>query len=122
MVCHDILITKLYSLGIRGRLLDWITDFLHERKMKVIVSHRASEVRNVRSGVPQGSVLGPLLFLFYVNFLTNDIVSSTKIFADDLKLYIKINTANNLDHISNLHTCQTDFNTLAAVSRSWASQ
>ena len=87
--------------------------------MKVIVSHRASEVRNVCSGVPQGSVLDPLLFIFYVNFLTNDIVSSTKIFADDLKLYNKINTANNLDHISDLHTCQTDINTLAAVSRSW---
>ena len=118
VVCHDILITMLYSLGIRGRLLDWITDFLHERKIKVIVNHRTSEVRNVCSGVPQGFVLGPLLFLFYVNFLTNDIVSSTKIFADDLKLYIKINTANNLDHISDLHTCQTDINTLAAVSRS----
>lgn len=87
--------------------------------MKVVVNHCTCEVKDIHSVVPQGSDLGPLLFLFYVKFLTNDIVSSTKILANDLKFHIKINTANNVDNISDLCLYQTNINTLIAVSKSW---
>ncbi len=119
VVQHDILITKLHCLGIRGNLLDWIRDFLSGRTMRVIVNHQTSSSRHVLSGVPQGSVLGPLLFLFYVNFLNSNIVSPTKLFADDLKLYTKLKSDDHTGLVNCLNVCQNDINTLSAVSKSW---
>lgn len=119
VVCHDILISKLMSIGITGTLLNWIKDFLYNRKMSVAVSHHHSCTRHVDSGVPQGSVLGPLLFLIYVNFLTHNIHSSTKIFADDLKLYVNIRYDSELNICNDLNACQSDINTLVHVAKSW---
>ena len=119
VVCHDLLIVKLSSLGIRGNLLNWIVDFLHDRKMSVSVNHQHSSTRPVASGVPQGSVLGPLLFLLYVNFLTHDITSPTKIFADDLKLYVNIRLDSDLTVTNDIASCQSDIDKLAYVSNSW---
>ena len=119
VVCHDILITKLYSLGIRGRVLDWINSFLHNRMMKVVVDRQYSDPHEVKSGVPQGSVLGPLLFLIYINFLTHNINSLTKIYADDLKLYISISLDTPQNILDSVTACQLDINTLADVAKSW---
>ena len=85
-MCHDILLTKLYNLGIKGDTLDWTDNCLRNRNMRVVVNHQYSDPYDVKSGVPQGSVLGPLLFLVYVNYLTHNINSPTKIYADDLEL------------------------------------
>lgn len=87
---HEILIEKLRNIGIEGVLLNWVRDFLVGREMCVAVSRCRSSTIQVLSGVPQGSVLGPLLFLIYVNNVPSEISSRCKIFADDLKLYLNI--------------------------------
>lgn len=118
-VCHDILLDKLRKLGITGKLLGWIREFLKSRVMNVVVDRQLSRPCDVVSGVPQGSVLGPLLFLLYINFLTHNISSRTKIFADDLKLYISVET-NSLHAVQfNMASCQRDIDSLHKVASSW---
>ena len=85
-VSHEILLMKLFQLGIRGTLLNWIRSFLNERKFYVTVQGSNSTLRNVSSGVPQGSLLGPVLFLVFINHLCHDLESAAFLFADDVKL------------------------------------
>ena len=73
--------------GISGKLLNLIKDFLKNRKQKVVLNSQFSSWADVDTGVPQGSILGLLLFLIYINDLTNDLSSSTKLFADDTSLF-----------------------------------
>ena len=87
VVIHDILIAKLHCLGIQGNFLRSIKSFLINRTMRVGVQGQASKPRPVLSGVPQGSVLGPLLFLVYINSIASGLSCNYKIFADDLKVY-----------------------------------
>ena len=85
-VPHYRLLSKLEMYGIRGKTLDVIRNFLSNRTMRVVTGNESSRYINVTSGVPQGSVLGPLLFLLYINDLPNGLNSIVKLFADDLKL------------------------------------
>jgi hypothetical protein len=88
-VVHNKLIGKLTSYGIRGNLLAWISDFLADRYQFVTVLGFRSSTVPVISGVPQGSVLGPVLFIMYINDVCDIITGSThcKLYADDIKLY-----------------------------------
>ena len=86
------LLERLRSHGISGKLLDWIESFLTGRTMRVGVRGTYSGWLDVISGVPQGSVLGPLLFLLFVNELPSWIVTNMKMFADDTKLWNKVNS------------------------------
>ena len=83
---------ELKAYGIGGNLLAWITDFLQQRTMKVMVRGHFSSWAEVTSGVPQGSVLGPLLFILYVNDIPEIISSPVSLFADDTKLWRTIVT------------------------------
>ena len=95
-VDHEGLILKLKHLGICNPLLEWIRSFLIGRSQKVIVDGMASNPKPVLSGVPQGTVLGPLFFLVYINDISEGLTEGTKIslFADDSLLYRKINSTN----------------------------
>ena len=86
-VPHQRLLRELYRQGIRGSVLGWITDFLHQRKQRVRVNDEFSEYSTVLSGVPQGSVLGPPLFLLYVSKISSILKNFTSLFADDTKLH-----------------------------------
>ena len=89
-VWHEGLIFKLKSNGIRGKLLNLITNFLTNRQQRVLLNGCASEWKYLLSGVPQGSVLGPLLFLVYINDLTDNISSNMRLFADDSSLFARV--------------------------------
>ena len=84
-VPHARLINKLYAYGIRGNILQWIQSFLTDRKQKVIVQGEESQWADVASGIPKGSVLGPVLFLIYINDLPDVVKKFVTIFADDTK-------------------------------------
>lgn len=86
-VNHNLLITKLQEVGIVGRLLCWIRDWLSCRRQRVVLNGETSQWAPVTSGVPQGSVLGPVLFIIYINDIGQDVSSSISIFADDTKLF-----------------------------------
>nr|VZI35961.1 unnamed protein product [Spirometra erinaceieuropaei] len=86
-VPHQRLLHKLSDIGIRGDLLNWIRAFLVGRKQRVCIGDDMSEWVNVTSGVPQGSVLGPLLFILYVNDSLQELECGKIMFADDVKLW-----------------------------------
>jgi hypothetical protein len=89
-VPHSKLLDKLSSFGIKGTLHQWLTAFLTRRRMKVVVEGQQSQEVTVDSGVPQGTVLGPLLFLCHINDLPDQVKSQVRLFADDCLLYREI--------------------------------
>ena len=89
-VWHIGLLFKLKAYGIDGELLSLLENYLENRKRRVVLNGQNSEWREINSGVPQGSVLGPLLFLIYINDLPDGITSISKIFADDTSVFSKI--------------------------------
>ena len=91
-VAHEKLILKLHQYGIRGDTLNWIKDFLDNRKQTVVINGINSDEVPVSSGVPQGSVLGPILFPAYINDLPEQVKSRVKLFADDTAMYLAISS------------------------------
>ena len=87
-VWHDGLIFKLKQNGVSGSLLKLFEGYLSSRKQRVVLNGSASDYKDIRAGVPQGSVLGPLLFLIYINDLEENIKSQIRFFADDTMLYL----------------------------------
>ena len=85
-VWHSGLLHKARCMGIEGRLFDWLCDYLKDRKIRVVLNGQKSEWKNTTAGVPQGYILGPLLFLIFVNDITEGIESDIHLFADDTSL------------------------------------
>ena len=86
-VSHVHLLHKLQHLGVHQQVLDWIHDFLNDRSQVVVYNNKMSSSKEVESGVPQGTVIGPSSFLTFVNDLPELIQSSIYMFADDTKMY-----------------------------------
>lgn len=86
-VPHGGLLQKLTSIGINGKLHSWIQSFLTNRKQRVKIKGIVSDWVDVLSGVPQGSVLGPLLFIIYINDIVEELNCNCYLYADDMKMY-----------------------------------
>ena len=87
-----VLFLKLNFVGIRGSLLLWFSDYLTNRRQPVVLSGDCSDWTLTKAGVPQGSILGPLLFLIFINDIVSDIETNKRLFADDTSLYIIVET------------------------------
>ncbi len=111
---HEGLLFKLNQNGVEGSVYNWIKNYLSSRCQKVFVGSAFSENKVITAGVPQGSVLGPLLFLVYVNDIADKLISTTRLFADDSS--IAASSANiqaieqNINH---------DLNELTEWSNTW---
>ena len=86
-VWHDGLMYKLKTLGICGNYYGLIHSFLSDRHQRVVLNDQCSKWSHIKTGVPQGSILGPLLFLVYLNDLPEDLTTSAQLFADDTSLF-----------------------------------
>lgn len=100
-VWHTGLLKKLEAIGIRNPFLQWFESYLKNRTQRVVMEGQSSEWQNIGSGVPQGSVLGPLLFLIYINDITDDLKSCPFIFADDTTLFEIVNNPGSSAEILN---------------------
>ena len=103
-VWHDRLIFKLKCNGISGNLLKFVENYLQSRQQRVVLNDNISDWRCVNVGVPKGSVLGPLLFLVYINDLTGDISSEMDLFADDSSLFTRVERVDQT-YENSLRTC-----------------
>lgn len=113
VVSHRKLLFKLQHYGINGKLSAWIKDFLIGRHQRVVVDGAASTSTLVHSGVPQGTCLGPILFLYYINDITINIKSQMRLFADDALIYRPILS------VSDHHILQNDLHTLEQWANTW---
>ena len=113
-VPHERLLYKLKKYGIRGTLLELYRNFLTNRRQRVVVRGTYSEWSNVKSGVPEGTILGPILFLIYINDLPYCVLSSVKLFADDTKVYRKLSDVT-VDSLM----LQSDLDQMSNWARMW---
>ena len=112
-VAHEKLLLKLHFYGIRGNTLNWIKDFLDNRSQSVLLNGSNSDSIPVSSGVPQGSVLGPILFLAYINDLPDQVKSRVRLFADDTAMYLA------LDKPGDSEILQKDLESLEKWEKLW---
>ena len=112
-VPHRRLMGKIESLGINGGVLRWVEEFLSDRTQQVCVNGINSNWMDVTSGIPQGSVLGPILFVLYINDLPTNIMSDVFMFADDTKMYRTIRCPNDQ------RILQADLDNLSTWSTKW---
>ena len=113
-VWHQGLLFKLSSMGVGGGLLAFLKDYLSDRQQRVVIEGQASEKGCINAGVPQGSVLGPLLFLIYINDLTIGIRSNVKLFADDTSLFIEVE-----DPVESAETLNSDLDHIDNWAKKW---
>ena len=103
-VPHGHLLLKLQALGVHGSLLQWFRSFLTTRRQRVVVNWHFSDWSAVSSGVPQGSILGPLLFIIYVNDISSAVRSNIQMFADDLTLYRVVSSLRTVNSFKRIWT------------------
>ena len=112
-VPHKRLMHKVEGYGIKGKLLIWLQDFLKDRHKRAVVNGASSSWTKVLSGIPQGSILGPILFIIFVNDLPEAVGNVCKLFADDCKLYSNIKSP--VDQME----LQEDIDRLCKWSETW---
>ena len=113
-VWHKGLLHKLKCIGIKGPLFNLLSDYLYNRKQRVVLNGTCSSWQNIQAGVPQGSVLGPILFLIYINDIGSNLLSKASLFADDTSLSKHIT-----DPIISNSEIQDDLNTIQSWATKW---
>ena len=103
-----VLLKKVESYGIHGNLLLWLHDYLKDRKQQVIMRDVRSSVGNLQAGVPQGSVLGPLLFLLFINDIADEINYLVRLYADDSSLMFSSKNRLEIERNVNSDLCTLD--------------
>ena len=98
-VWHASLLHKLKSYGVSGQIFGLISSFLSNRRLPMVLDGKSSEEYAVNSGVPQGSILGPILFLLYINVLPDDVICDIASYADDTTLYSKCGQATAVSYL-----------------------
>ena len=112
-VPHKRLISKVKAHGIAGNILKWLEDWLSDRKQRVVINGKESDWHAVNSGVPQGSVLGPVLFIIYINDIDEGINCKLSKFADDTKITSKVTSTSQWQEL------QCDLNKLISWAEKW---
>ena len=100
-VWHKGQLHKLSCIGCSNPLVKWFSSYLSNRRQRVVINGVSSDWSTIHAGVPQGSILGPLLFLIYINDIVKDIGSEIRLFADDTSLYIVVDSPNTAAGIIN---------------------
>ena len=95
-VWHAVLLHKFKSSGISGQIFDLISSFLGNRWLQVALDGKSSQEYPVNAGVPEGSIIGPTLFLLYINDLIDEVICNIAIYADDTTIYSKCEQASDL--------------------------
>ena len=111
-VWHQGLLAKLEAIGVRGRLLAWFSDYLTDRLQSVVL--KKSDYKAIQAGVPQGSVLGPLLFLIYMNGIVDNIKSVIKLFAGDTSMSLALK-----DPFERADILNSDLNVISEWASKW---
>ena len=111
---HAGLLAKLQAAGVRGNVHAWFADYLSDRKQRVVLPGAVSDWTFIRAGVPQGSILGPLLFLLYINDIVNNIGSNIRLFADDTSLFIIVD-----DPMTAAGCINADLGKISAWASTW---
>ena len=113
-VWHEGLLYKIKSMGVSGKLYNLLESYLSGRLQRVVLNGQTSLWRPVSAGVPQGSILGPLLFLVYINDLPNELKSNVKIFADDTSVFTIVKDKN-----ENANTLNNDLMLISKWAYNW---
>ena len=113
-VWHAGLLLKLQAAGVSGKILAWFKSYLSDRRQRVVIPGATSDWTFIQSGVPQGSILGPLLFLVYINDIVIDIGSNIRLFADDTSLYIIVD-----DPVAASGCLNTDLQKITRWAATW---
>ena len=112
-VPHQRLLTKLKAYGVSGKVWEWVADFLSGRSQRVCVEGECSDSAPVNSGVPQGSVLGPTLFIYFINDMPDIVNCMVKIFADDTKAYAAVDSPDQTNKL------QKSIDSLVSWTKDW---
>ena len=113
-VWHKGLLFKLGKLGLNGGLLEWFGSYLSNRKQREILNNATSKIGTINAGVPRGSVLDPLLFLVFINDITENIGTYIRLFADDTTLFIDFN-----DEVEAANNINSDLATISKWAEQW---
>ena len=113
-VWHEGLLFKLKRAGIRGKLLSWFSSYLSARYQRVILPDGVSALSLVQAGVPQGSILGLLLFLVYINDIVDDIQANINLFADDTSLSMIVDNPDEVGRV-----LQSDIDKINQWAQKW---
>ena len=113
-VWHAGLICKIRAAGISGNLINWFVNYLENRRYRVVISGVQSERNFISAEVQQGSILGPLLFLLYINDIVNEIGSNIRLFADDTSLFVIVENPDTAARLMN-----DDMNKISVWAGKW---